>query len=80
MLEPLVLQLKGSGMLGLISTFELGRTSIADWLPHSSGSKHKRTQSFKLLNDQNVEVCQVTLGIVVVNLREEKSPIPGKQH
>lgn len=80
MLEPLVLQLKGSGMLGLISTFELGRASIADWLPHSSGSKHKRTQSFKLLNEQNVEVCQVTLGIVVVNLREEKSPIPGKQH
>ncbi len=73
MMAPLVLQLRGSGMLGLIATFELGRAEVFNWLPLNSGLKHKRTESHKVFNDQKVEVCQVTLSICVPNLGEMPS-------
>ncbi len=71
MMAPLVLQLKGS-MLG-IPTFELGRAEVLNWLPLNSGSKHKRTESHPLFNEQKVEVCRVTLSICVPNLGEMPS-------
>ncbi len=75
MMAPLVLQIKGSSMLtlGLIPTCELGRAEVLNWLPLNSGSKHKRTESHKLFNEQKVEVCRVTLSICVPNLGEMPS-------
>ena len=80
MMAPLILQLKGSGMLGLIATFELGRAEVVNWLPHNSGSRHKRTESHKLFDEHKVEVCQVTLSICIPNLRELQSGMPARVH
>jgi hypothetical protein len=73
MMAPLVLQLKGSSFGGFIATGEIGRVEIVNWLPHNSGAKHKRIESHKLLDEQKVEVCQVTLSICVPTLRELQS-------
>ena len=80
MMAPLILQLKGSGMLGLIATFELGRAEIVNWLPHNSGTRHKRTESHKLFDEHKVEVCQVTLSICIPNLRELQSGMRARAH
>jgi hypothetical protein len=75
MMAPLVLQLMLKGSMLGIPTFEkkLGRAEVLNWLPLNSGSKHKRTESHPLFNEQKVEVCRVTLSICVPNLGEMPS-------